>query len=200
MPKIDIAAIRPSEGSYYPPPFDAPCAERARRRLGLVGKLRDFGVNLVKLPPGTWSSQRHWHSHEDEFVYVLEGEVALIEDAGETVLRAGDCAAFPKGAPNGHHLINKSSVRAVYLEVGSRNVRDVTTCSDIDLVRPNTGGRILHKDGTPYPKAARAKSSGAASQPQGAAPQPEGAAPERLGAARPPEDTASDPEDAPPTS
>ena len=108
MPKIDIAAVPERKGSGYPPPFDAPCAERVRQRLGNAGGLTDFGVNLMRLPPGNWSSQRHWHSHEDEFVYVLEGELTLIEDGGETVLRAGDCAAFAKGSGNGHHMINKS--------------------------------------------------------------------------------------------
>ncbi len=108
MPKIDIAAVPERKGSGYPPPFDAPCAERVRQRLGNAGGLTDFGVNLMRLPPGNWSSQRHWHSAEDEFVYVLEGELTLIEDGGETVLRADDCAAFPKGSGNGHHLINKS--------------------------------------------------------------------------------------------
>ena len=118
MPKIDIAAVPARKGSGYPPPFDAPCAARTRQRLGDAGGLRDFGVNLMTLPPGSWSSQRHWHSDEDEFVYVLEGEVTLIEDGGEMVLHAGDCATFPKGTGNGHHLINKSSAMAVYLEVG----------------------------------------------------------------------------------
>ncbi len=84
------------------------------------GGLRNFGINLMTLPPGGWSSQRHWHSHEDEFVHLLEGELTLVEDGGETVLRAGDCAAFPKGTSNGHHLINRSAATAVYLEVGSR--------------------------------------------------------------------------------
>ena len=100
MPKIDIAAVPERKGSGYPPPFDAPCAERVRQRLGNAGGLTDFGVNLMRLPPGNWSSQRHWHSHEDEFVYVLEGELTLIEDGGETVLRAGDCAAFPREGPS----------------------------------------------------------------------------------------------------
>jgi uncharacterized cupin superfamily protein len=120
MPKIDVAAVPERKGCPYPAPFDAPCAERIRQRVGDAGALKDFGVNLMRLPPGNWSSQRHWHSHEDEFVYVLEGELALIEDGSETVLRAGDCAAFPKGSGNGHHLINKSAGMAVYLEVGSR--------------------------------------------------------------------------------
>src|SRR5499427_6471984 len=127
MPKIDIAALPVRKGSPYPPPFDAPCAARTRRRLGEAGGLRDFGVNLMILPPGGWSSQRHWHSHEDEFVYVLEGVLTLVEDDGEMVLRAGDCATFPKGTGNGHHMINKSGATAAYLEVGSRQPADVTT-------------------------------------------------------------------------
>ncbi len=150
MPKIDIAAVPPRKGSGYPPPFDAPCAARTRRRLGTAGQLRDFGVNLMTLPPGNWSSQRHWHSDEDEFVYVLEGEVILVEDDGETLLRAGDCAAFPKGTGNGHHLINRSFGMAVYLEVGSRSPIDLTTCSDIDMMSSAVDGRFVHKDGTPY--------------------------------------------------
>jgi uncharacterized cupin superfamily protein len=106
----------------------------------------------MRLPPGNWSSQRHWHSAEDEFVYVLEGELTLIEDGGETVLRAGDCAAFPKGSGNGHHMINRSGATAVYLEVGTRSAADVTTCSDVDMMSANADGRFVHKDGTPYPE------------------------------------------------
>jgi uncharacterized cupin superfamily protein len=151
MPKIDIAAIPARKGSGYPAPFHAPCADRTRRRLGDAGGLRDFGVNLMTLPPGGWSSQRHWHTEEDEFVYVLEGELTLVEDDGETLLRAGECAAFPKGTGNGHHLKNQSSVVAVYLEVGSRNRNDLTTCSDIDMMSSSTDGKFVHKDGSPYP-------------------------------------------------
>src|SRR6187549_1552420 len=131
MPKIDLAAVPVRKGCGYPPPFDAPCATRTRRRLGDAGGLRDFGVNLTRLPPGGWSSQRHWHSHEDEFVYLLEGELTLVEDGGETVLRAGDCAAFRKRTGNGHDLINTSDAAAVYLEIGSRHPDDLTTCSYI---------------------------------------------------------------------
>ena len=150
MPKIDVTAVPQRRGVGYPPPFAALSAERTRQRLGDAGGLEDFGVNLMRLPPGNWSSQRHWHSHEDEFVYVLEGELTLIEDAGETVLRAGDCAAFPKGTANGHHMINRAATTAVYLEVGSRDPADVTICSDIDLMSANADGRFTHKDGSPY--------------------------------------------------
>ena len=150
MPKINIPTVPVRPGSGYPPPFDAPCATRTRRRLGDAGGLSDFGVNLMTLPPGGWSSQRHWHSHEDEFVFVLEGELVLVEDDSETVLRAGDCAAFAKGTGNGHHMINRSSTTALYLEVGSRQPQDLTTCSDIDMMSANSDGRFVHKDGTPY--------------------------------------------------
>ena len=150
MPKIDLAHVPVRKGSGYPPPFDAPCADRTRRRLGDAGGLRDFGVNLMTLPPGGWSSQRHWHSHEDEFVYLLQGELVLVEDGGETVLRAGDCAAFPKGSGDGHHLINRSDRTAVYLEVGSRHPDDLTTCSDVDMISANSDGRFTRKSGEPY--------------------------------------------------
>ena len=150
MPKIDIAAVPKRTGTGYPPQFNAACAERVRQRLGNAGGLTDFGVNLMRLPPGNWSSQRHWHAAEDEFVYVLDGELTLIEDGGETVLRAGDCAAFPKGSGDGHHMINRSAAMALYLEIGSRSPADVITCSDIDMMSPSTYGRFLHKDGTPY--------------------------------------------------
>lgn len=150
MPKVDPKVVPVRQGSGYPTPFDVPCADRTRRRLGDAGGLRDFGVNLMTLPPGGWSSQRHWHTDEDEFVYVLEGELTLVEDGGETLLRAGDCAAFPKATGNGHHLQNRSSDLAVYLEVGSRHPNDLTTCSDIDMMSSNADGRFVRKDGTPY--------------------------------------------------
>ena len=151
MPKIDFSTVPVRKGAGYPHPFNEPCAGRTRRRLGDAGGLRDFGVNLMSLPPGGWSSQRHWHSHEDELVYVLEGELTLIEDGGETLLHAGDCATFPKNTGNGHHMINKSAATALYLEVGSRNPADLTTCSDIDMMSSNRDGAFVHKNGTPYP-------------------------------------------------
>ena len=151
MPKITIDTVPKRKGVGYPPPFSEPSADRIRQRLGDAAGLSDFGINLTQLPPGNWSSQRHWHSHEDECVYVLEGEVVLIEDQGETVLRAGDFAAFPKATGNGHHLVNRSKEIAIYLEIGSRQPDDLTTCSDIDMMSANSDGRFVHKDGTPYP-------------------------------------------------
>jgi uncharacterized cupin superfamily protein len=151
MPKIDVQAVTQRKGVGYPAPFAALTADRIRQRLGDAGGLTDFGVNITQLPPGNWSSQRHWHSHEDEFVYILSGEVVLIEDEGETVLRVGDCAAFAKNSGNGHHMINRSTKTVVYLEIGSRHMDDLTTCSDIDMMSANADGRFVHKDGTPYP-------------------------------------------------
>ena len=144
MKKIDVGSLPARVGSGYPAPHDQACRARVRRRLSDAAGLTAFGVNRLTLPPGAWSSQRHWHSHEDEFVYVLEGELTLIEDGGETVLRAGDCTAFPKGSGDGHHMINKSGAMAVYLEVGSRSPADVTVCSDVDIMSTNADGRFVH--------------------------------------------------------
>ncbi len=152
MPKVDIAAVPERKGVGYPPEFAAQSAERIRQRLGDAGGLKDFGVNLMRLPPGNWSAQRHWHSREDECVYVLEGELVLVEDGGETILRAGDFAAFPKASGNGHHLINRSASTAVYLEAGSRHPDDLITCSDVDMISDSRDGLFRHKDGTPYPR------------------------------------------------
>jgi len=151
MPKIDIHSVPERKGSGYPAPFHLKAVERVRRRLGDAGGLTQFGVNLMHLPPGAWSSQRHWHSGEDEFVWVVSGEVAMITDEGEQILRAGDCAAFPKNEANGHHLINKSAGMAIVLEVGSRAPDDVAEYSDIDMRIENRTGQFTRRDGTPYP-------------------------------------------------
>lgn len=152
MPRIDIASVPRRTGSSYPPPFDRPCRERARQPLGDAGGLADFGVNLLELQPGAWSSQRHWHSAEDEFVRVVEGEVVLIDDAGEHLLRAGDCAAFPKGRRDGHHLVNRSQAVARCLEIGSRKpAEDACDYPDIDLrIGPGRAAGYAHKDGRSY--------------------------------------------------
>ncbi|HEV2364490.1 MAG TPA: cupin domain-containing protein [Caulobacteraceae bacterium] len=151
MPKIDIAAAPHRKGSGYPAPHDAPCAERVRRRLGDAGGLTQFGVNLLTLPPGVWSSQRHWHSAEDEFVYVLRGEVVLVTNAGEETLRVGDCAAFKAGEADGHHLVNRSQAEAQVLEVGTRSEVDRTVYSDIDMVAEPQDNFFRHRNGEPYP-------------------------------------------------
>jgi uncharacterized cupin superfamily protein len=152
MPKIDVSSVPLQEGSTYPSPFHLKAAGRTRQALGDAGGLTDFGVNLLMLPPGAWSSQRHWHSGEDEFVYVLEGELVLITDEGEQVVRTGDCLAFPKNVSNGHHLVNKSDKPAVCLEVGTRSDDDVCSYPDIDMRIDAREGRYTRRDGTPYPK------------------------------------------------
>lgn len=150
--KLDLASIQNRIGSSYPSPFDEPCKQRERKRLGDAAGLTRFGVNLLRLPPGTWSSQRHWHTEEDEFVHVVAGEVVLVTDAGEQTLWAGDCAGFKAGDPSGHHLQNRSDAAAILLEVGSRDSADGTFYSDIDLQIPAGAGEFTHRDGTPYEK------------------------------------------------
>jgi uncharacterized cupin superfamily protein len=150
MKKIDVAGAAVRRGSSYPAPFDQAVAERTRTRLGLAAGLSQFGVNKLTLPPGSWSSQRHWHSHEDEFVYVLEGEVVLVTNAGEETLVAGDCAGFRAGDADGHHLQNRSTRPAVVLEVGtSTEGVDAVDYPDIDL-RYDPQTAWMHKDGTKY--------------------------------------------------
>jgi uncharacterized cupin superfamily protein len=152
MPKIDVENAPTRVGTGYPPPYDQPCLDRKRWKLGDAAGLTQFGVNLLRLPPGQWSSQRHWHFGEDEFVYVLEGEGVLVTNAGEQVLKAGDCAGFPAGVADGHHIQNRSDRELVLLEMGTRNP-PVDGCDypDIDLtIAPGASG-YSHRDGTPYP-------------------------------------------------
>lgn len=153
MPKIDIASVPDIQRCGYPSPLDQPCLARVRKALGDAGGLTQFGVNLLTLQPGVWSAQRHWHDIEDEFVFVVSGEVVLVTDAGEEVLRAGECAAFPKGEPNGHHLINQSSAPAMVLEIGTRTPDDRDMCHypGIDLVWDGPKGCYTHRNGEPYP-------------------------------------------------
>jgi uncharacterized cupin superfamily protein len=151
--KLDFNTVPVVTGSRYPAPFDAPCAARTRQRLGDAAGLTDFGVNLLRLAPGVWSSQRHWHTAEDEFLYVLEGEVVLVTDAGEQILKVGDCAGFKAGVADGHQLQNRSQREAVLLEVGSRKADDdEVDYPDIDLRFLKGRGGFSHKDGKPYPK------------------------------------------------
>ena len=124
--------------------------ERVKRRLGDAFGLTRFGVNLVTLGPGGQSALRHWHTHEDEFVYVLDGEVVLVTDAGEQVLRAGDCAGYPAGNADAHHFINRSGAPARYLEVGNREPADTALYPDDDLKYAEDGEGYVHKDGRPY--------------------------------------------------
>jgi len=128
-------------GTDYPPPHDAPCRQRRRTVLGDVFGLSQFGVNILELPPGTWSSQRHWHERQDELVYVLEGEVVLVTDEGETILTQGMTAGFRAGVSNGHHLVNRSTAPARVIEIGTRTVEEVAHYPDIGMmVRDSAAG------------------------------------------------------------
>jgi uncharacterized cupin superfamily protein len=148
MPKIDLQSIEPNNATGYPPPFDREVEGRLKRRLGPLSGLTDFGVSHVVLKPGGWSSQRHWHNGEDEFVVMLEGEAVLVEDDGRTLLRAGECAAWPKGSTNGHHLRNESGEDCVFVVVGG-GICTGGGYSDIDMLF-TADGQYVHKDGTPY--------------------------------------------------
>lgn len=154
MPKVDIAAVPVVALTGYPAPYRHVVDGRSRQRLGDAGGITQYGVNLTRLKPGAASALRHWHQTEDEFVFMIEGEATLVEDSGETPLKAGDAAAFPAGAPNGHHLVNRSGADAVYLEIGTRTKTDRVsyTAAGVDLVAVNEGDgwRYLKKNGEPW--------------------------------------------------
>ncbi len=149
MPKLDLTKIPLRTGTGYPPPHDAAVRERSSQRLALAAGLTQFGANRVVLRPGAWSSQRHWHSHEDEFLVMLEGEAVLIDDEGEHSMRPGDFAAFKAGDQNGHHLVNRSTKDAVFLVVGAHHPEDHGEYSDIDMkfLPDAQGGGFVRKDG-----------------------------------------------------
>jgi uncharacterized cupin superfamily protein len=151
MPKIDIGKLRLDTRRGYPPPHDERVAGRSKKRLGDAAGLTQFGVNLTTLKPASASALRHWHENEDEFVYVLAGELTLIEDEGETILKPGDAAGFKASVANGHCLVNRSGRDAVFLEIGSRAARERAHYPDVDLaiVKDETGVRYSRKDGTP---------------------------------------------------
>jgi uncharacterized cupin superfamily protein len=148
MPKLDLGAIEPTNRTGYPTPFDAPVAGRWYRRLAPAGGLTEFGVSQVVLKPDAWSSQRHWHAGEDEFLVMIAGEAVLVDDDGEQVLRPGDCAAFPKNDGNGHHLQNRSDSDCVFVVVGAGEQQG-GDYPDIDM-RFTPEGSYVHNDGTPY--------------------------------------------------
>ena len=152
MPKIDIDKISLDASTNYPKPFDKAVEGRSRKRLGRAAGLSQFGVNICTLKPGAASSQRHWHENEDELVYVLEGEMVLVEDGGETVLKPGDAAAWKAGVANGHCIVNRSSRDAVFIEVGTRAKTERAHYSDIDMMvtRDDKGFKYTRKNGEPY--------------------------------------------------
>jgi uncharacterized cupin superfamily protein len=152
LPALDPASVPERRGSGYPEPFRSRMGERVKRRLGDACGLTHFGVNLVALGPGGQSALRHFHTAEDEFVYVLEGEVVLVTDDGEQTLRTGDCAGYPGGRRDGHHFVNRSGALARYLEIGNRDPADAPFYPDDDLmwVDDAAGGHYAHKDGSRY--------------------------------------------------
>ena len=148
MPKIDLSQIPETNRTGYPPPFDQAVAGRWYRRLAPATGLTEFGVSYVRLEPGAWSSQRHWHAGEDEFLVMLSGSAILIDDQGEHDLAPGDCVAFPKGEANGHHVVNRSNVDCTFLAM-SGGADEGGAYSDIDMLFTANG--YTRKDGTPYP-------------------------------------------------
>ncbi len=154
MPVININSIAPKTGSTYPAPFDAPCVNRSNLKLGDAGGLTQFGANLLTLAPGAWSSQRHYHTAEDEFVYIVSGHPTFIDDHGRQTLKPGACTAHPAGDGNAHHMINETDTDVVYLVVGSRTPeRDSGVYPDVDLAIPANGtpNRVyVNKKGEPY--------------------------------------------------
>ncbi len=155
--KDPATPIKPPElpansGSGYPEPFRSRVLPREKRALGDAAGLTRIGINLTTLAPGAASSMRHWHTREDEFIYVLEGALVMVTDAGETRLEAGQCAGFPAGHENGHQLLNRGPGPAVYLEFSNRDASDVAHYPDVDLAwnAPAAPGRYSHKDGRPY--------------------------------------------------
>lgn len=147
---MDVAA---RSGSIYPPQYAGPLKGREKRALGDVFNLSQFGVHLTVLQPGASSSERHWHRMEDEFIYVLDGEITLADDAGEHRLTAGMCAGFKAGVANGHKLMNKTAAPVTYLEIGTRSADEIATYPDADMIGIKENGtfRFTRRDGTPYP-------------------------------------------------
>ena len=152
MPKLDLSTVPVKTGSIYPEPYAAMMRGRSSLRLGEAGGLDQFGVNLVTLEPGALSTLRHWHLNEDEFVMVTEGRCVLVEDQGETPMGPGDCAAFPAGAANGHHFVNRSDGPARFLVIGSKAPREIATYSDVDLKVTMEAGKasFTHRDGSTW--------------------------------------------------
>ena len=152
LPALDPAQVEARTGSNYPEPFRSRVAARRKQRLGDALGLRNYGVNLTTIPPGAMSALRHWHSHEDEFIYIVSGELVLVTSDSEQRLTPGMCAGFPAGKADGHCLVNRTQRDAVYLEVGDRRPEDAVTYPDDDIAGQASpqGRRFRRKDGTPY--------------------------------------------------
>ncbi len=154
MPKINLNEVKETSGTTYPAPYDKPCIARRKKSIGDHGGLTQFGAHIITLPPNSWSSQRHWHSAEDELIMILEGYPTFIDDAGETELAPGNITAHPAGDRNGHHMQNRTENDVKFLIIGTRNPEeDAAQYPDIDLDLPanGTANRVFtHKNGTPY--------------------------------------------------
>src|SRR5215469_9106944 len=148
-PAVEAQCVDAVNRSGYPEPWRSRVLPREKRRLGDALGLTRVGINRTTLPPGKESSMRHWHTHEDEFVFVLEGEVVLRTDGGEQLLTVGMCAGFPAGVADGHQLINRSAEPAVYLEVSNRDTADRAYYSDADVDLMYVGGKQMRRDGSP---------------------------------------------------
>ncbi len=153
--RINLASVPIETGTTYPDEFKAAVRGRARQRVGKAAGLKNFGVNLTTLAPGAQSALRHWHSAQDEFIYIIQGELVLVTDEGEQILGPGEMAGFAAGVDNAHHLINRSTAPAIYLEIGDKALPEQAHYPDIDLVykkRADNQGRFEHKDGKAYPR------------------------------------------------
>jgi uncharacterized cupin superfamily protein len=151
-PTLDAKTVTARTSTIYPPEHAGPLKGRAKRALGDAFDLTQFGANLTTLAPGTWSAQRHWHEKEDEFIFVVEGEITLVDDSGEHLLKPGMCAGFKAGVANGHCLVNKSSEPASYVEIGSRSPEEVAHYPDVDMKAVKTAGvfKVTRKDGSAF--------------------------------------------------
>ena len=146
MPKVNLASIEESSRTGYPPPYNQDVAGRSYQRIGQATGLTEIGVSRVTLQPGAWSSQRHWHEGLDEFMVMLDSEAVLVEDGGETILRAGDCASWPKDVPNGHHLVNRSDRPCTFIVVDNRRGEGDCHYPDVDLHYDAASGTYRRKD------------------------------------------------------
>jgi uncharacterized cupin superfamily protein len=151
-PALDPMTLEPRTSSGYPEPYRSRCLPREKRQLGNALGLTRIGINHTILPPGKESSMRHWHTHEEEFIYVLSGEVVLVTDAGEQTLQAGMCAGFPLGTSDGHHLMNRGTAPAVYLEISNRHPEDKAHYPDVDLMYQGAAAAVMftRKDGSTF--------------------------------------------------
>jgi uncharacterized cupin superfamily protein len=154
MPKIDIGKVPIDASTLYPQQFRKVVDGREKQKLGNAAGLTQFGVNLTRIKPGAASALRHWHQHEDEFIYIIEGELVLIENEGETLLKPGDVAGFKAGVDNGHCLVNRTTRDALYLEIGARAASERVEYPDVDCVleRNGTSATYMRRSGEPYPR------------------------------------------------